>query len=664
MEKVASSMSPRLICDRAHFKSVTAVAAVLALAGGAAEIPLGPVGSVAHAQIAPTQQPGISFGSVNNLNGDWEASVFFESGMTVRTVSIGFVPADSTNPKEEAPADDPVFTRIPEVAEYRVDHMKRTQVLASYDVTARRTQSSSTSGHPSIRITYELPGVQVGQGERLALFAPGRGGQYPTPLRGGGARFTRPSVNADIRGAVTLHEATAAEYKQTMVEIRQGAETFTSPVQPDGSYEIAVPSPSGTMTINVVPPAGFATPEPKTWEAAEGLAGPDFDVYPITVSGTLLDASGTPVQGAPVTIAGRHATTDQDGNFTVAKVPAGTHDVVFGETTTTHGKEVSGVVVSDQRDNWIGEQRVNEKPQLGTVSGRVTGPGNQGVANVTVQAGGESVTTTANGDYVITGVPAGLTTIKVTAAPAKYVLPAPEQVTLTGRGAETVNFKLTLKPTPKPSTTPLKPRPTTSKPSPSSTTPKPTTAKPTTPKPTPKPTTTPKPAPTVGSVAGKVTDPAGTAVPGRGSYFAKGDSNYITPVDIEVSPAALVDEPVVPLHITVSNSESARVFDDTFNVSALEYTPAEMDKVLKEVLASDADEDLKEYARHRLKAAASETPTATAKPVQVPGKAEPSPSEKPSGSSDSPLGIIIGVLLGLIGLGAAGFGWAHSQGLI
>ena len=149
-----------------------------------------------------------------------------------------------------------------------------------------------------------------------------------------------------------------------------------------------------------------------------------------------------------------------------------------------------------------------------------------------------------------------------------------------------------------------------------------------------------------------------------GSYFAKGDSNYITPVDIEVSPSAFIDNPVVPLHITVSNSEGARVFDDTFNVSALEYSRAEMDKVLKEVLASNADEKLKAFARNRLKAAPSETPTATAKPAQVPGKAEPSASEKPSGSSESPLGIIIGVLLGLIGLGAAGVGWAHSQGLI
>ena len=509
-------MSRQLSTDRAHVKRITAAATVLALAGGAAEIPLGPAGSVAHAQVAPTQQPGISFGSVNNLNGDWEASVFFESEMTVRTVSIDFVPPDSTNPREYAPANDPVFTRIPEVAEYRVDHMKGTQVLASYDVTARRTQSTSTSGHPSIRVTYELPGVQVGQGERLALFAPGKGKQYPTPLRGGSARFTRPTVNADLRGAVTMHGATADEYKQAMVEIRQGAETFTSPVQPDGSYEIAVPSPSGTMEINVVPPAGFVTPEPKTWEAADGLAAPNFDVFPITVSGSLIDASDNPVQGATVAIAGRTATTDQDGNFTVSKVPAGTRDVVFGDTTMTEEKTVKGVVVSDQRDNWIGEQRVNEKPQFGTVSGRVMDASGKGVANATVTVGEESATTSTDGTYSIPDVPAGSVTVEVTAAPAQYLLPTPKQKLVTGSGVSVVDFTIELKPTPtptpKPTSTPT-PKPTTSKPSPTS------TAKPTTSKPSPSPTTsklttTRPPAPTVGSVSGKVTDASGKVVPG------------------------------------------------------------------------------------------------------------------------------------------------------
>ena len=93
-----------------------------------------------------------------------------------------------------------------------------------------------------------------------------------------------------------------------------------------------------------------------------------------------------------------------------------------------------------------------------------------------------------------------------------------------------------------------------------------------------------------------------------------------------------------------------------------------MDKVLKEVLASDADENLKTFARQRLKAAPVGTSTATAKPAPALAptqkKAEPSPSEKPSGSSDSPIAIIIGVLLGLIGLGAAAYGWAVQQGMV
>lgn len=151
----------------------------------------------------------------------------------------------------------------------------------------------------------------------------------------------------------------------------------------------------------------------------------------------------------------------------------------------------------------------------------------------------------------------------------------------------------------------------------------------------------------------------------KGDYFAKGDSNYITPVDIEISPAVFIDNPVVPVRITVSNSQGAQVFADTFNVSALDYTRAEMDKVLNDVLASDADEKLKAFARERLRPAPVSAPTVSAKPAPAPAPAKaPSQSNEPSGSSASPVAIVIGVLLGLIGLGAAGFAWAQSQGLI
>ena len=417
---------------------------MLALAGGAAAVPLGSL-DTAHAQVAPTQQPGISHGTVQTAGRDWEASVFFLTGMTVRTVSIDFVPPSSTNSREEAPADDPVFTRIPEVADYRVDHMKGTQVLASYNVKAYRTQGTSTSGHPTIRITYELPGVEVGPNERLALFAPGMGTTYPTPLRGGGSRFTRPTVNADVRGAVTIHDATEDEYEQTRVEIRQGGETFTSSVQADGSYDIAVTTPSGTMEIAVIPPAGFVAPEPKTWQAAEGLAAPDFEVYPITVSGKLIDASGVPVQGATVTVGGRSAVSDANGNFTVTKVPAGTHDVVIGDTERTRGKTVPGVSVSAQRDNRIEDITVETKPQFGTVSGRVTDPSGNGVAGVTVTAGGKTAVTNADGDYSIAGVPTGSTSISVvrSSVPAGYSVNGPLDRNVTTAGVSDVNFSTT-----------------------------------------------------------------------------------------------------------------------------------------------------------------------------------------------------------------------------
>lgn len=430
-------------------KRMTATATVLALAGGVAAVPLGPLGplDVAHAQVAPTQQPGISHGTVQTAGRDWEASVFFLTGMTVRTVSIDFVPADSTNPREEAPLGDPVFTRIPEVADYRLDHMRGTQVLASYNVKAYRTQGTSTSGHPTIRITYELPGVEVGPNERLALFAPGMGTTYPTPLRGGGSRFTRPTVNADIRGAVTIHDATEDEYTQTQVEIRQGAETFSSPVQADGSYNIAMTSPSGTMEISVIPPAGFVAPEPKTWQAAEGLAAPDFEVYPITVSGKLIDASGVPVQGATVTVGGRSAVSDANGNFTVTKVPAGTRDVVIGDTERTRGKTVPGVSVSDQRDNRIEDITVETKPQFGTVSGRVTGPSGSGIPGVTVTIGGKSAYSNSDGSFAVEGVPTGNQSIVVSGEPAGYEVVAPSSVDVRPDGSTSpVNVTLVAQP--------------------------------------------------------------------------------------------------------------------------------------------------------------------------------------------------------------------------
>lgn len=136
--------------------------------------------------------------------------------------------------------------------------------------------------------------------------------------------------------------------------------------------------------------------------------------------------------------------------------------------------------------------------------------------------------------------------------------------------------------------------------------------------------------------------------------FATSKQEVTIPLDF----ARSIDDAVVPVNVVVHNSKGEQVFTEDFNVSALNYSNAQMKDVLAKVLASDEDDELKEFAKRRL--IPREETTTTVKPATPPK--QPAPQEE--GSSASTLSIVIGVLLGLIGLGAAGVGWAHSQGLI
>lgn len=123
-------------------------------------------------------------------------------------------------------------------------------------------------------------------------------------------------------------------------------------------------------------------------------------------------------------------------------------------------------------------------------------------------------------------------------------------------------------------------------------------------------------------------------------------------VDMKISPAALIDNPVLPVDIYVKDSAGKTVFRNSYKVSALQYTDEEAKRVLGEILDSNADESVKQLARQVLQ-----------------GRDQAgSPQAKKSGSSDlsdtSIAAIVIGSLLGLLGLGALGYGWAVNQGLL
>ena len=79
------------------------------------------------------------------------------------------------------------------------------------------------------------------------------------------------------------------------------------------------------------------------------------------ISGTVIDKDGNPVPGATVDIGGQTGITDENGNFTVEDVPAGTHTVTvtdgdgnvtgIGEITITEPGSGSLTVATDENGN-------------------------------------------------------------------------------------------------------------------------------------------------------------------------------------------------------------------------------------------------------------------------------------------------------------------------
>ena len=423
------SDDPRRV-HRPRGMRITAVATVLALAGTVAEVPLGTFTPVAHAQFAPQPQDGIIHGEVR-IERDWRGAIFFSKPMRVNTVALEFVPAETTPPAvfkkiEPAPLGDPVFDKIPETSQFTLEHRVfqngRAQVIKTYDVTVHRSVSVTPSGNYAIRLRYNLPDVQVDMNHQLILWARGKGGAYPTPMAGGGSRFTMPFVNLSATGKVRVHNPdeepvgrpkVLVNSKSLKGEDLQGEEA----VADDGSYWLSSNNPETTYQIGVQPPAGFVSPATKPWK--DEATAPDFDLYPITVTGRVIDDKGVGISGARVTVGGKSAQTDQSGNFTVPKVPVpkdpeDKYTLVVGETEDSQGTEVDGVVVKDQRVNRIADPIVvQRKQQYGKVSGKVNGLPERTKVKVRVVGTNTVVDTDENAEFTIPNLAVGKHVLEV-----------------------------------------------------------------------------------------------------------------------------------------------------------------------------------------------------------------------------------------------------------
>ncbi|HUU94779.1 MAG TPA: carboxypeptidase regulatory-like domain-containing protein, partial [Phycisphaerae bacterium] len=155
-------------------------------------------------------------------------------------------------------------------------------------------------------------------------------------------------------------------------------------------------------------------------QAAGDQSGVDFTGQRLTytIGGRVVDDAGAGLQGVLVTAGPFSATTDADGDYTIANVPSGTRTVTpqLAEYAFTPGSR--SVTVNQTVGDATGVNFVGTR-QTYSIQGCVYGDGpNGGQPGVVITADGHTATTDAEAHYVFPALPAG--TYLLTPSLAEY----------------------------------------------------------------------------------------------------------------------------------------------------------------------------------------------------------------------------------------------------
>ncbi len=126
-----------------------------------------------------------------------------------------------------------------------------------------------------------------------------------------------------------------------------------------------------------------------------------------TVTGTVTNTAGAPIQGASVTSGGNGAVTGSDGSYTL-QLPAGSATL----TAALGGYQSASETVTITAGTSTQAATLKLAPvNPGNVTGHVVNSSGAGLAGATVSAQGLNTVTAADGSYTLSNLPAGAVTI-------------------------------------------------------------------------------------------------------------------------------------------------------------------------------------------------------------------------------------------------------------
>jgi sugar lactone lactonase YvrE len=278
------------------------------------------------------------------------------------------------------------------------------------------TQATSSNGQYSLSSlapgSYTLTASLAGYTSQQLTVSVTAGATIDAPLIKLSA--IPPTVGA-LQGTVT-DGATGQPLGGVLITVSDGGSSATATTASNGTYVISGLQP-GSITVTATL-SGYQTVSGSGQIVAGGTVlfsptdYPDATTPPTTatLTGTVVDAgTGQPISGATVSTGGQTATTDSQGQFSIAGLAVGAFSAQIS-ANGYDGASLSGSLTAG--NNEAGVVRLSapvEPPTLtsSTVSGTITaGQPAAAVAGATVSIKGTALvaTTDGNGRYTISGI--------------------------------------------------------------------------------------------------------------------------------------------------------------------------------------------------------------------------------------------------------------------